>query len=306
MSKQTSFKTMQENGKTKFTYKWSDHKQRQQKISFALDSQQLNNAFSRFRDYNPDVALRHVEVGILRGLPALQDKNAQAKLIKRPNEIVLNFTGNDQAAINKLRRATMLLKRQSEQAYYNKAFYHEYKDSFGKQGIKADHVRFTTESMSMLTPIAQHIFENYKNLPTREIVNYLLSFVQTIPYQDLEDRHTTHGAGFSPPNRLLLENRGDCDSKSVLMLGILRNLFPNLGLIMVYLPNHALIGIQIPYQKGDEKIEVEGTQYVLAEPTGPALLPVANIAEQSQIYIGAKSYSIESIPTKNSLMRRKG
>lgn len=237
-------------------------------------------------------------MNLRRALPELSTRGAQVKILKRASGLEILVKGADKTQVAEVKLAALEAKQQAEQNYLEKAYYIKYQDGFGYTAIKPDHMRFAYESLPLISPIAQHIFDNYKNLPTRNIVSLLLSWVQSIPYSELEDRRSSHGAGFSPPNRLLMENQGDCDSKSVLLLSVLRSLFPKVGLILILVPNHALVGIQIPYQQDDDYIELDGNYYVLAEPTGPAILPLAKMGDTSRPYIAGKNFTYEIVPLR--------
>ncbi|WP_185976564.1 hypothetical protein [Catenovulum sediminis] len=76
----------------------------------------------------------------------------------------------------------------------------------------------------------------------------------------------------------------------------MRSLVSNLGIVIIYLPNHALVGLQIPYSKADEYVEINGNYYVLAEPTGPALLPLSKIADESKRLIDGNNFTAEMMP----------
>ncbi|MGY0650058.1 MAG: hypothetical protein ACW7DU_18220, partial [Paraglaciecola chathamensis] len=93
-------------------------------------------------------------------------------------------------------------------------------------------------------------------------LNLLLGWLQSIPYDDLESRVSSNGAGFSPPFTLLSNNQGDCDSKSVLMASVIRALFPDIELVMLYLPNHALLGIAMSPQKDEASMLINGEEYL--------------------------------------------
>ena len=122
----------------------------------------------------------------------------------------------------------------------------------------------------------------------RKVTNYVLSFIQNIPYSPLDSRISSSGAGFNTPLKLLWENQGDCDSKVTLTASLLRALMPRISMVLVFIDQHAFIGIAIP-PNGDEIAIIEnGVTYVLAEPTGPALLPLGELAPSSEqaIYNG--------------------
>jgi hypothetical protein len=100
-------------------------------------------------------------------------------------------------------------------------------------------------------------------------VEKALSFVQSIPY---EARKKKGGdPGYRRPLALLSRNRGDCDSKSVLFLAVVRAGLPDVALSVIYVPEHALTGVAMPAESGDRSFKADGIEFLYAEPVGPAL-----------------------------------
>ncbi|AWB66994.1 hypothetical protein C2869_11345 [Saccharobesus litoralis] len=278
------------------SYGWQGLDNKDHKIELAFDAQQMHDTFRSFKRYKPAVALRNIEVGLRKSLPKLSKRGAQVYVLKRSGELEIQVKGRNKQKTSQILQQALQTKQEIENQFLLDSYYERTTDSYGHLGIKPAYTRFAIESMNLLTPLNQYIATEYGGYPTRYIINYILAFVQSIPYQDLENRRDSHGAGFNPPNRLLLENKGDCDSKSTLMASILRGVFPRVGIAIILLPDHALIGIQIPYQKSDDYVEVDGTHYVLAEPTGPALLPAARISEHSKRFIAGNAFTVEMMP----------
>ena len=134
----------------------------------------------------------------------------------------------------------------------------------------------------------------------RKVTDFVLSFVQSIPYSTLESRLTSSGAGFNPPAKLLWENQGDCDSKMTLTATILRALMPRIDMAMIYIDQHAFIGIAIPAEANEISIEYQGVNYLLAEPTGPALYKLGTLAPESELAINQERYVVEEFHSDGS------
>lgn len=64
---------------------------------------------------------------------------------------------------------------------------------------------------------------------------------------------------------------------------------------IIYLPNHALLGVQLAYGGKDKTLRMDGNTYLLAEPTGPALMPAGEVSEQSLAAIEGGMYSYEIV-----------
>lgn len=142
--------------------------------------------------------------------------------------------------------------------------------------IIPDHVGHASTYADALQPVVEAL-----GGPTpdpRDFANTALGFVQSIPYEQrvvVRDR-------FRRPLSVLGRNKGDCDSKSTLYLGLIRAAYPTLPLAMVYIPNHAYVALGLDAERGEDTLRDAGMQWVLAEPVGPALHPVGEISGRSR------------------------
>ena len=143
------------------------------------------------------------------------------------------------------------------------------------------------------TKLKDLILNNFPDQNVREVANYVLGFVQSIPYSTLESRVTSTGAGFNPPLQTLWQNQGDCDSKVTLTTAIFRALMPRMKMMLVFIDNHALLAMNIKPEENELTITVDGEDYILAEPTGPALMKLGEISNDSEFAIRNGRYYAE-------------
>jgi len=68
---------------------------------------------------------------------------------------------------------------------------------------------------------------------------------------------------------------------------------PRIGMVIVYIDQHALLGINSSPRGDDLSIMVDGTPYLLAEPTGPALYNLGEVADFSKRAVLAGLYSTD-------------
>lgn len=147
--------------------------------------------------------------------------------------------------------------------------------------ISVDHARLVREYVPLVRPIAQELRSRAHS--DRAFVDLALSFVQSIPYANRTKKG--RDIGYVRPGAVLARNRGDCDSKSVLFLAIIRSVLPDLPLSMVYVPGHALVGLGLDADGGDRRFKSEGVRYIFAEPTGPAPLAAGRIHPDTEAQI---------------------
>ena len=168
-------------------------------------------------------------------------------------------------------------------------------DAMGRPGLKPDHVRIIEESGAELGDVAEALLTaaGGEQSEPRLVVEWLLAFVQDIPYNALQSDGGNRGTGYLLPRQVLVQNRGDCDSKVALLAALIQYLHPEIPQRLLFVPNHALLAIALPAQQGDEQLQIEGYNYLLLEPTGPAELPLGQIADSSRFHIRSGNYVSE-------------
>lgn len=145
-------------------------------------------------------------------------------------------------------------------------------------GISVDYPARVERYAAGMAPVSAALRRNGDTL--RQTVERVATFLQAIPYDELNDVR----AGYLPPAEMLAENRGDCDTKSVAMASILRNF--GIETAFVVAGTHVFAAVNIPPKNGDSLILVGNTNYVVVDPTGPALLKVGEAAEQARAASG--------------------
>ena len=187
-------------------------------------------------------------------------------------------------------------------------FQREGKDPLGRTGIQPDYNRIIDISSSELGDVAEALLQaaGGEQTPPRDLFNYLLAFVQAIPYQQLQSEDGRRGSGFLLPQQVLSNNRGDCDSKVTLLASLWRYLQPEIPLVLLFVPDHALLSVALPAQGAEETLTVAGGRWLLAEPTGPAELSAGELSAPSRLYIQSRSYQAELVQAidKNSTPNR--
>lgn len=145
-------------------------------------------------------------------------------------------------------------------------------------------MRPAAEALAALTPGASE----------RQRLALAMVFIQSIPYDTVAA--TRPGNGYAVPTLLLTENKGDCDTKSVALAALLATLMPAVPTAVVLVPGHALLGVGLPRQPGDQTLRYQGREYVLAEPVGPAQLPPGRVSTLTRTALDRRSeISIEPV-----------
>jgi len=277
----------------KFDYQWLDQQGDAQSLSFLLDKGAIFDRFRNFKSYKSEMAQISINNALQKKLRDERIKGVIISFSKKSTDDEIKIRGRDSQAVNAAYTKVYQLKQSLTAGYLADNFYQQFITHDRINAVKPDHARFANISSADLKSIKPSILEQFSIKNIRQVTNFVLGFVQSIPYSTLESRVTASGAGFNPPLKLLWENQGDCDSKVTLTAAILRALMPRIKMVLVFIDNHALIGIDIPIQSNDLTITQGGVSYVLAEPTGPGLFNLGKIAEESKLAIGNGHYIAE-------------
>jgi hypothetical protein len=293
-AKQVSFAKQLRDDNYIFKYKWLDHDDQLQSMNFALTKSALFERFRMLRAYQSEFAQKTIMRTVRKQLRQQPLKGAQAFFLQQDGKMVVQVKGQDDKNVALAHQKVKKIEQEALSKYLKKNYYQFFNTHEQQSGVKVNHTSVANDSVADFKILKPIILEKVSIKNIRKVTNYVLSFVQSIPYSTLESRITSSGAGFNPPAKLLWENHGDCDSKMTLTATILRALMPRIDMAMIYIDKHAFIGIAIPANPGEMTIEHEDVDYLLAEPTGPALYKLGQLAPESELAINQGAYVAEA------------
>ena len=291
-AQQLSYEKLAIEGGYRFEYQWLNHNKMKQDIAFTLTQAGLFDRFRYFKSYHNDYAKKTI---IRRIKQQMQQNPIEGVQIAygKADKFSVQAYGQDKKKVADAYEQITLIQQKVTQAYLKEIYYQEFTNHQQVTAIKVDHARIANDSVHDLKPLKPIILDVVSIQNPREVTNFVVSFVQSIPYNKLQSRLTSSGAGFNPPLKLLWENQGDCDSKMTLTAALLRALMPRIEMVFIYIEEHAFIGINIPAKLGEMTIRHDNITYLLADPTGPALLPVGAVGPESGLAIVQGQYSIQ-------------
>ncbi len=136
--------------------------------------------------------------------------------------------------------------------------------------------------------------DNNNNMPLQKFLALMLAFIQEIRFEIPPIRENNkYIGGFWVPPRVIVDNKGDCDSKGVTFASLWRN-FKSYPLIIIRIPNHMFIGVAIP-TIGKNVLVINGLRYTLCEVTGPEKIPPGIVSNYSLSYLKSRNYVYEII-----------
>jgi hypothetical protein len=276
-----------------FHYQWLDHQKTKRTLKFELSKASLFDSFRDFKSYKPDFAEKSIQRAIKETLQKNPLEGVQVNFHRQNGIDQIELKGTDENKVQAAYLRISTIQKDAADQYLFDNFYHRFITHENVIGIKPDHVRIANMVVKELKPIKPNVLEEVSIKNIRRVTNYVLGFVQSIPYSTLESRVTSSGAGFNTPLKLLWENQGDCDSKVTLTAAMLRTLMPRIKMVLVYIDQHAFLGIDIPAEANEVTIYFNGVTYLLAEPTGPSILALGKLAPDSEQAIYQGQYTTE-------------
>ncbi|MFA3791689.1 hypothetical protein AB6T38_11270 [Aliiglaciecola sp. SL4] len=296
-AQQLQFKKSSDSDTYTYNYKWVDQAKQTNTLTFSVDKTTAQEQYKNQTVFKPEIAQRYVYVELMKQAQKVSPKEARVTIQQRGERLELKVSSRDQAMLDKWKS---LMSEKQESAFDDYLFanhYTRFVNHLGQEGVIPDHIRYIQQSRAFLLPAAQAIYEQLdEGTDTRAYVNLMLGWIQSIPYNQLTSRVDANGAGFFTPLEVLNNNKGDCDSKATLTASLMRSLLPDLSMAMIYLPNHALLAVNLGERPNEKSINIRGAQHVLIEPTGPGLVGIGEISDETARHIANGSYKVVMIP----------
>ncbi len=290
-AKQLQFDKSANQGGYTFSYQWLDINEQPLSFSFFIDNQSLFSRFRSFRAFKPEIAQVAIQRNIRKKIKAEPIEGVQAQFARNGQQVKL--TSADPDRLSEAQQTITLWEDEYFEEYLHRNYYKKFLTHEYFSGIKPDHVRIALSSVDIFKPFKNSIIELVSIKDVRKVTNFILGFIQSIPYSTLESRVDSSGAGFSVPTKVLWENQGDCDSKMALTASMMRAVMPRIDLVFIYLDGHAILGVGIEPKNNDKYISVNGNVYVLADPTGPRLMNLGDVGFDTEQAINGNLYTTE-------------
>lgn len=284
---QISFTSKEVGNAVQFDYTWRGANGTPVSTSFMLNAEDVRAGYTEFQPFKK-------EAYELKLLNSMQEEGKKiSKILGVEVDIkVANgiFNTSVRGQENKLDKALAYLEERKpvvEEAIFKDSYYKNARRG-NVNVVSPDYAAITNRYIGVMYYIAEALNKTAgSNL--RSAITHYLDFIRTIPYST----QFLNNADFQTPIGMLIENKGDCDTKSIAFAALMSNF--DIPIIFLLLPEHMLIGIAIPAELGDATLVIEGKVYVLAETAGPALIPIGQIDANSSRNIQLGAYSILSI-----------
>ena len=253
-----------------FDVQWKDHRKKKQSASFQLPTKAVQRDVERRLKFNQGALTHRVIKAINEYAKSKKGLHLKAKKVKGKIEIV-----EQRGSKAKLKQAQKDIPKVIEQA--QQTFFRRNGWTLLDGKIIPNHAAHAAKYADDVAPVAKALGAD--KLSRRAFAEKAIGFVQAIPYDIRKDGRDK---GFRRPLGVLARNRGDCDSKATLYLALLKAAHPDLESGFVYIKGHAYVGLGLTPKKGDMVFEANGAKWVIAEPVGPALMPVGQADKKSE------------------------
>lgn len=269
---QTAFDLERTPATTTFSYRWTDDGGRAHAVGFALPAPAVEADEAR--------AAKHVQGEMPGEVAARIRERVAGKVVDVEITVTADANGVAMGAsgTGDVAAAMALASRVHDEVLDEWLVEHRHtrfaltdQDTNVHARMGWDLPRLVLDYADDLAPVAAALREGATD--DRAFVERALSFVQSIPYERLR----ADGSGYRPPLAVLSTNRGDCDSKAVLFLGLVRAAAPDVPLAVVHVPGHVVVGLGLERRKGDEEFGKGAGRYVYAEPVGPGMYPLGQL-----------------------------
>ena len=294
-AEQTVFKRNIVNAEQSFSYQWHAQGQEYQ-LDFAIPLSEFSDMPSTQAAFSNSIMQRHMEVALLKHAKTIDPRKGRVSVTRSSQGLEYGVNSKSpevgQAVMGELKS----LSSKARKSYLNDHFYTNYQSPMGSSAIKHDHQKYAQLSAEALKPVVAAIKEMQENQnDPREFVQIALRWMQSIPYNTLENRMSSNGAGFVSPKDLLLQNQGDCDSKATFLAALMRAYSDGVRQQMVLLPEHALLAVAITPQEHEKTVSKDGIEYVLLEAAGPGYFDIGEVADTTLLDIRNRQFSLDTM-----------
>jgi hypothetical protein len=284
LARQIQFGQWSAGGDIVFDYRLSDMDGVERRIGFRLAKAEIDEARQLIRAYDDKEVTSLVETA-QRAYLSREAPDVEASFQRGDNGLGISLRGPDNRRLQQVLASLNDIHRRVSDDYSRRLYLREIGNT-----VYPDYPRLAQRYTAPLRPLAQAIagLGGSGGGDERTRLALALAFFQTIPYDPLTDRDANNGIDFIAPPVLLNLNRGDCDSKAVALGAVLHSLLPERKLIIVLLPRHAIVGIDLPARPGERSLAFEGRNYVLMETAGPGSFAPGVLFADSDAHIRAR------------------
>jgi len=279
---------------TLYTFKWADFSGTPQTLSFKVERNTTERAKETDKTFLLTQALNIKYEKAQREAAIRSGNGVTIRPYQAANgNVGYRYSGDQgraQAIVESIdRRASAAMEEYLQQKNYR----------LKENGrIESDYKAIAQDNFLEIRPLARAIQKATRGQSMRDVMNYTLSFLQSIPYETIRETGDRGNYIFNSPLTLVGDNKGDCDEKSLAFGTLMRLMYPNVDMGLVLVPGHAFVAMEIPPKQGDMLVPFGNKTMVVAEPVGPAYIPLGQIHQNSQALLTQGQTEYRPIPRR--------
>jgi hypothetical protein len=214
-------------------YAWLNDKGGARSLHLTISAENVEKGFLGSRDLLDSKALGHQILDEAKGYAlGLSDSLVRVSLIGDSlsnYEIkVARISGRSADAHDRMQLMKSFI--QEKVRSINQTSYYRYDETIG--GLAIDYNAILRDYESLIVEVLVAMSEQLQITDADDLRLALLDMLQSLPYTDLDNDDYP----LLNPVRMLVEQRGDCESKQVFMVGALKILYPDDTIYLVLLP----------------------------------------------------------------------
>ncbi len=267
-----------------FQTRWEDGDGDKHKVQYKLPADKVKQDLDVPLQFQPGPAYKDVAREVEAWGEGVKGAQASAKGSRRGVQISVSSQQGRKKMKQTLKQAAEVRDEAFEDALAEQGF------TPLKGGVIPDHVKHVRLYSDDVQPLVKALGGPTKD--PRVFGDLALSYVQSIPYERSGRRRDK----YRRPLSVLGRNKGDCDSKATLYLALMHQAYPELPLAIVYIEGHAFVALGLDPSSGDTTIRDGGRRWVLAEPVGPAMTSIGEVARKSRRRVKTGRYTLRAVP----------
>jgi len=285
-AQQLEFKSSVRSGDIRLAYRWRDHGGREVNTAFSLSRDMVREAEASFADFSLEGMWRAIEVE-LGDEVARFGRGARITFMRNTNTLAWRLETRDNATAEMLNRRLAERRLAARTAYLARHLRHQVGDY-----VILDFAAIARAQKEPLRVVVRALAEDRALANTdRARIARALAFFQAIPYARLEPTQRQGGDFLSAP-ALLAQNRGDCDSKAAALAAVLQSYVPSRKIVVITMPGHAILAIDLPPEPGDRIVRTSGRNMVALEVAGPHLAPIGQVAAGTERLLASRDVEV--------------
>jgi hypothetical protein len=270
-----------------FEVRWRDGDNNSHEVAFQLNHSAVVRDLEADRKFPRSDAVDAQVKAVRKYAKTLDDVKVTAKA--SGGGVRIKAKGTSRAKIKKALKGAEKVQEEALEEFLADNDYIQLKGD----AISFDHATLVSEYADDVRAVARALAEGTDS--EREYAERALSFVQAIPY---EKKKSGGDVGYRRPLAVLARNKGDCDSKAVLYLALLRIRNPELAVSVVYIKDHMLVGVGLDAESGDRTFRRDGQTYLFAEPVGPAMTALGDSPKKNRSKVKSGAAQVRAAPAR--------